>query len=75
MAVQLPTKAQILEIAAEVGLDLSEEDVSSFQGLFQGSVDAYNAVDEMPDNLPEVKYPRTPGYKPRGKRINTMPGM
>ena len=39
MAVQLPTKAQILEIAAEVGLDLSEEDVSSFQGLFQGSVD------------------------------------
>ena len=67
MAVQLPTKAQILEIAAEVGLDLSEEDVSSFQGLFQGSVDAYNAVDEMPDNLPEVKYPRTPGYKPRGE--------
>ena len=55
MAVQLPTKAQILEIAAELGLDLSEEDVSSFQGLFQGSVDAYNAVDEMPDNLPEVK--------------------
>ena len=47
MAVQLPTKAQILEIAAEVGLDLSEEDVSSFQNLFQGSVDSYNAVDEM----------------------------
>ena len=32
MAVQLPTKAQILEIAAEVGLDLSErcEFVSRF---------------------------------------------
>ena len=49
--------------------------MSSFQGLFQGSVDAYNAVDEMPDNLPQVKYPRTPGYKPEERRINITRGM
>ncbi len=30
------------------------------------SVAAYNVVDAMPDNLPRVKYPRTPGYRPIG---------
>ena len=66
-------QAQILEIAGEVGPDLSEDDVSSFQGLFQGS-GSYNAVDEMSDNFPEVKYPRT-SHKPEVKRISAMPGM
>ena len=28
---------------------------------------AYNVVDAMPDNLPRVQYPRTPGYRPAGE--------
>ena len=32
----------------------------------QPSIDGYNTVDAMPDNLPAVKYPRTPGYRPSG---------
>ena len=27
----------------------------------------YNVVDAMPDHLPLVKYPRTPGYQPGGE--------
>ena len=65
MAVQSPTRDQILDLASELGLDLSDEDIDSYIGLFQGNVEAYNLIDSMPDNLPEVKYPRTPGYKPR----------
>ena len=34
---------------------------------FRVHVDAYNVVDAMPDNLPLVKYPRTPGYQPGGE--------
>jgi amidase len=30
----------------------------------QGSIDAYNLVAAMPDEVPSVKYPRTPGYRP-----------
>ena len=67
MAVQLPTPQQIREAADEMGLDLTDADVESYMGLFQGHVDAYNVVDAMPDNLPLVKYPRTPGYQPRGE--------
>ena len=67
MAVQLPTPQQIRELADEMGLDLTDADVESYRGLLQGNVDAYNVVDAMPDHLPLVKYPRTPGYHPGGE--------
>ncbi len=64
MAVQVPTPDQIIALADEMGLDLTEADVDSYIELFRPNVAAYNAVDAMPDNLPAVKYPRTPGYRP-----------
>ena len=47
-----------------MGLDLTEEDVSSYINLLTPNIEAYNVVDSMPDNLPEVKYPRSVGYEP-----------
>jgi amidase len=67
MAVQVPTPDQIFDIAEEIGLNLTEADVDSFIGLMKGSIDAYNIIDAMPDNLPQVKYARTPGYRPTGE--------
>ncbi len=63
-AVSLPTPDQLLDVAEQCGLSLTDGDVTSFLGLMQGSVDAYNAVAAMPDEVPVVKYPRTPGYRP-----------
>jgi amidase len=67
MAVQVPTPRQLTEVATEIGLDLTPEDVASFIGLITPSIAAYNLVDAMPDNLPQVRYPRTPGYRPSGE--------
>jgi len=67
MAVQMPTEDQVKTIAEELGMTLSPEDVTSFRGLMSGYVEAYNVVDKMPDALPEVTYPRTPGYRPEGQ--------
>jgi amidase len=64
MAVSVPSVAQLKEIAAKIGLSLSDDDVTSLIALMRPSVDAYNVVDRLPDNLPEVKYPRTPGRRP-----------
>ena len=64
MAVQMPTPAQLRQIAEEMGLSLTDADVASFLELMRPSVAAYNVVDAMPDNLPPVKYPRTPGQRP-----------
>src|SRR5258706_167806 len=68
--VQYPTPEQIWDAAEEVGLALTEDDVKSYLGLIKPNIDAYNMVDTMPDYLPAVKYPRTPGYFP-GPSENT----
>ncbi len=64
MPVTAPTPDQLEEIAREMGLSLTAEDVASFISLMQPSVDAFNVVDLLPDVLPEVRYPRTPGQRP-----------
>jgi amidase len=66
VAVQVPTPDQLRAAAAEMGLSLTDKDVESFVHLMRPSIAAYNAVDLMPDNLPPVRYPRTPGYRPAG---------
>jgi amidase len=67
MAVSVPTPSQLREVASAVGLDLTDTDVASFIELMRPSVAAYNVVDAMPDNLPAVRYPRAPGYRPMGE--------
>lgn len=64
MAVQQPTAEQIREAAKEVGLSLTDEDVKSYAGLIAPNIGAYNLVDSLPDALPPVHYPRTPGHMP-----------
>ena len=64
VAVALPTPDQLRAVADQCGLALTDEDVTSFRGLLRGPVDAYNVLDAMPDEVPVVKYPRTPGYRP-----------
>src|SRR5689334_8446003 len=64
MQVTAPTPDQLRKIAGEMGLSLSDSDIDSFIALMKPSVEAYNVVDELPDNLPEVRYPRTSGHRP-----------
>ena len=66
MAVQNPTPEQLREIAKSIGLSLTDDDVQSFRILIQPFIESYNVVDAMPDELPQVTYPRTPGYRPQG---------
>jgi amidase len=54
MAVQLPTPSQLLDVADEIGLDLTDADVTSFLGLLGPNIAAYNVVVSMADNLPAV---------------------
>ena len=42
MTVKIPTKKQIKELAEEMGLDLTEEDVSSYINLLTPNIEAYN---------------------------------
>jgi amidase len=64
MAIEAPKPEQILDIASDFGLELSEADAHSFAGLIAGSVPSYNRLDELPEPSPPVKYPRTSGRRP-----------
>jgi amidase len=66
MAVKRLTVSQLHDVAADLGITLTDEDARSFLGLMAGSFAAYDVVDGMPDFLPQVRYPRTPGYRPEG---------
>ncbi len=66
MPVTRPTVAQVRALADDLGFTLSDADAQSFLGLMAGSFAAYDAVAAMPDHVPAVKYPRTPGYRPEG---------
>src|SRR5439155_12637474 len=44
VTVALPTPDQLRAVADQCGLALTDEDVTSFRVLMQGSVDAYNPV-------------------------------
>src|SRR5499427_9607003 len=66
MSVHVPTPSQLREVANEVGLALTDDDVRSFIELMRPTIGAYNVIDAMPNHLPPVKYARTPGYRPVG---------
>ncbi len=68
MKFELPTPQIVKEIADELGFPIDDDaevaDMLTFMAPF---ADAYNAVDEMPDELPPVKYPRGDWYRPEGE--------
>ena len=70
MPVSVPTPDQMKAIAAEMGLALTDADIDSFITLMKPSIEGYNVVDSLPNNLPPVTYPRTPGHRP-GPEENT----
>src|SRR5262252_2418351 len=65
--VKKPTPTELRGVAAALGLHLTDDDVASYLELMTGAIDVYNVLAEMPQHLPAVKYPRTPGYFPAGE--------
>jgi amidase len=64
MPVSLPNTKQIRDVAETMGLSLTDADIESFIALMKPSIEGYNVVDQLPDHLPPVRYPRTPGQRP-----------
>ena len=67
MPMKVPSAAQLRELGSELGMTLTDEEVDCYLAYFADAREAYRRLDAIPDNLPEVKYPRTPGYRPRAE--------
>src|SRR4029077_6869065 len=61
------TIEQMTDVVESLGMTMTKERVGEFISLMGGSFAAYDIVDQMPDEIPVVKYPRTPGYRPRAE--------
>ena len=64
MTVKRPTIEQMRNIAHDLNFRMEDAHLSEYLEIMQGTIDAYDVVDSLPDNLPPVKYPRTAGYQP-----------
>ena len=64
MAVARPTLDQMTAIAEGLGMSLEPARIAEFMSQMAGSFAAYDAVEALPDFIPAVKYPRTPGRFP-----------
>ena len=62
--VKAPTPAQLAELAKELGFSMTDEELATHLEAMQPNIDAYNAVDRMPQELPRITTARTPGYRP-----------
>jgi amidase len=62
--IKTPTSEQLQEVASELGMSFSEEDLAQHLAALLPSFAAYNMIDQLPDEKPVVTYPRAPGYRP-----------
>ena len=67
MPMRVPSAAELRELGSELGMTLTDDEVDCYLNYFADAREAYRRLDAIPDNLPEVKYPRTPGYRPKAE--------
>ncbi|TMD13488.1 MAG: amidase [Chloroflexi bacterium] len=64
MRPKTPTLEQLASIADEYRLHLSEGELDQFRALMPTTLGSYERIDQLEQPLPNVRYPRQPGYRP-----------
>ncbi|OED39922.1 amidase [Chromatiales bacterium (ex Bugula neritina AB1)] len=62
--VKRPTLEQLKGIVQSLHMSMSDREVGEYLDVLEGTFKAYDRVAQLPDNLPQVRYPRTPGARP-----------
>jgi len=62
--VKAPSLEQLREVAVELGFSLPETDLAAHHEALLPAFEAYSHLDQVPDELPPVTYPRLPGRRP-----------
>ena len=60
MPVKTPTLDEMTEVCASLGLHMAPAEIGAFIDLMGATVNSYNVLELMPEQLPQVAYPRTP---------------
>ena len=66
--VKRPTVEQLQEIVSSLHMSMSTREVAEYLDVMEGTFSAYDRLTQLPDNLPPVRYPRTPGRRPNAEQ-------
>ena len=64
MTIKRPVLSQMRTMAERFGMHLSDAELDEYREIMEPYIQAYDRIDAAPDHLPEVRYPRAPGYRP-----------
>ena len=64
MSIKRPALSQMRAMADRFGMRLSDAELDEFREIMEPYIQAYDRLDTAPDHLPEVRWPRAPGYRP-----------
>jgi amidase len=62
--VRRPTLDQMHDIVSSLHMSMSQGEVAEYLDVLENTFQAYDRINQLPDYLPPVRYPRTPGYRP-----------
>lgn len=66
MPIDRPDTRTLVASAERLHFKLSADQAQEMLSLMQPSFDAYDLIDQMPDNIPAIDHPRGPGVRPAG---------
>jgi len=58
MPIPKPATADVAKLAASIGYRMNAEELEQYTAMMAGMLDAYDAVERLPDEPPPVRYPR-----------------
>ena len=64
MTIKKPTIGQLKKLASDYYMELSEEDLKSFQGIIGGALQSYERISQLVEPTLPVNYARSPGHRP-----------
>lgn len=64
MTVRRPTLQQARDIVQDLHMSMNDAELQQYLDELEPTMQSYDIVDQLPDYLPAVRYPRTPGVRP-----------
>jgi amidase len=65
--IKIPTLDQLRDTATSLGFTMGDAELAAQLDCLLPGFAAYNIIDRMPDDVPTVRYPRTPGRRPHAE--------
>jgi amidase len=67
MSFKMPSTAQVRELGDSLGINVTDSYADSLIDFIKPFADGYRLIASLPDDVPEIKYPRGGYYRPEGE--------